>query len=49
MFAIVNDQQSVRGVGRQLLYVQIFTIRRSCSPPRDEQGGALCGIAIKGI
>jgi hypothetical protein len=37
MFAIVNDRRNVRGVRHQFLYVQIFIIRRSCSPPLGEQ------------
>jgi hypothetical protein len=38
MFAIVNYPRSGGGVRRQFLYVEIFVIRRSCSPPRGEQG-----------
>ena len=46
VFAIVNDRRKVRGVRHQLLYVQIFVTRRSCSPPRGEQGErVLCASA----
>jgi hypothetical protein len=34
MFEIVNCWRNVGGVRRQFLYVEIFVIRRSCSPPR---------------
>ena len=44
MFAIVNDRRSVGGVRHQFLYVEIFVIRRSCSPPRGEWGESLARI-----
>jgi hypothetical protein len=43
MFAIVNYPRS-GGVRHQFLYVEIFVIRRSCSPPRGEQGETLARI-----
>jgi hypothetical protein len=38
MFVIVNDRRNVRSVRHEFLNVQIFIIRKSCSPPRGEQG-----------
>jgi hypothetical protein len=47
MFVIVNDRRKVRDVCHEFLYVQIFIIiiRRSCSPPRGEQGESLVRIS----
>jgi len=44
MFVIVNDRRNVGGIRHQFLYVEIFVIRRSCSPPRGEQGESLARI-----
>jgi hypothetical protein len=44
MFAIVNYRRNVGGVRHQFLYVEIFLIPRSCSPPRGEQGESLAHI-----
>jgi hypothetical protein len=45
MFVIVSDRRNVRGVPHEFLYVQIFIIRRSCSPPRGEQDDSLVRVS----
>jgi hypothetical protein len=44
MFATVKYRRNVGGVRHQFLCVEIFVIRRSCSPPRGEQGESLARI-----